>query len=136
MKQFLSIVFLFSCVNVFAQQPNGNTPLPPPNQKMANLQGLKIAYITKQLDLSPAEAQKFWPVYYDFIDELKLIRQSNRGNEIASDEAALGVKKKYLTEFKKIFGSDARANKVFTIERDFAAEVKMEYEKRRQMRKQ
>jgi len=124
MKQFLVILFLSGCVNVFAQQPNGSTPPPPPNQRMANLQGLKIAYITRQLDLSPAEAQKFWPVYYDFIDDLRLSRQNNKDNEIASDEAALGVKKKYLAEFKKILGSDARANKVFTIERDFAAEVK------------
>lgn len=126
MKKLFTILFISVFVNSFAQQPV--TEQPP--QRMSNLQGLKIAYITKELDLSPAEAQKFWPVYYNYIDDLRAARQNNKDNDIASDEAVLGVKKRYLIEFKKILGSDARANKVFTIERDFAAEVKKELEKR------
>jgi Spy/CpxP family protein refolding chaperone len=135
MKKFLTIFTFFLCVSVFNVQSQTQQQPPAPS-KMANLQGLKIAYITRQLSLTSDEAQKFWPVYYEFMDELKAARQKNKGNEIASDEAALVVKKKYLIEFKKVLGTDERANKVFSIEREFAAEVKKELEKRQQKRQQ
>ncbi|MBS1578267.1 MAG: hypothetical protein JST94_04745 [Bacteroidetes bacterium] len=131
MKKTLLIFFLIGCIVAFSQQP------PAQNKNGgAGLQGLKIAYITKQLDLTTNEAQMFWPVYFNYINELKQARQNNKTNEIASDEAILNVKKKYFTEFKKVLGSDVRANKVYTIERDFTNEVKKELEKRQQERKQ
>ncbi len=32
-------------------------------EKRKNIKSLKIAYITNELDLSTAEAEKFWPIY-------------------------------------------------------------------------
>ena len=32
-------------------------------QENSNVEQYKIAFITEQLDLSPAEAEKFWPIY-------------------------------------------------------------------------
>ncbi|MBS1626645.1 MAG: hypothetical protein JSR09_01310 [Bacteroidetes bacterium] len=135
MKKILFIFFLINCIVTFSQQPGAQPPAQNQNNG-ARLQGLKIAYITKQLDLTTSEAQKFWPVYYEYINELKQTRQANNKNEITFDEAILNVKKKYFAEFKKVLGSDVRANKVFIIEKDFAAEVKKELEKRQQERKQ
>ncbi len=36
---------------------------------------LRISFITKELDLSPEEAQQFWPVYNEFREKLEQIRQ-------------------------------------------------------------
>jgi len=101
---------------------------------MANVQGLKIAYITRQLNLTTDEAQKFWPLYYNFFDELKDARQKNKDDVIAFDEASLNIKKKYFSEFKQVLGSDERANKVFLVERNFGVVLKKELEKRRALR--
>ena len=38
------------------------------------LEALKIAYITNKLNLSPEEAQKFWPIYNQYSLELKVAR--------------------------------------------------------------
>lgn len=43
-----------------------------PNEK---IEAWKIAYITKNLDLSPAEAQKFWPVYNAYKAEIEDIQK-------------------------------------------------------------
>ena len=90
MKRFLLLVSLaFSFLIGVAQ--NGN-----------RLEALKIAYITKRLDLSPEEAQKFWPIYNQYAEELKRARQEAiRGNksEIELDESLLNIRKKYSVQF-------------------------------------
>ncbi|RTL47281.1 MAG: hypothetical protein EKK39_14700 [Sphingobacteriales bacterium] len=118
-------VLLFCGLQVFAQ---------PTNNRFANIQGLKIAYITKQLNLNSEEAQQFWPVYYDYLDALKEARKNNLNNPnvLALDEAILGVKKNYYNQFKQILGTDERANKVFLCERNFRLVLKNELERRRQ----
>ncbi len=35
-------------------------------EKQEKIKALKVAYITEQLELTPTEAQKFWPVYNDY----------------------------------------------------------------------
>jgi len=39
------------------------------SDRMEKFKAEKIAYMTEKLDLSPAEAQKFWPVYNEFEQE-------------------------------------------------------------------
>ncbi|HQR92490.1 MAG: hypothetical protein B7Y15_02205 [Bacteroidetes bacterium 24-39-8] len=101
-----------------------------------NIQGLKIAFITKQLSLSSEEAQKFWPVYYDFSDKARKIRQEEKADEIAFEEKMLAERKKFKVEMKKILGADDRVNKSLTLDRDFNNVIKKELEARRDMRLQ
>ncbi|NIM35953.1 MAG: hypothetical protein GTN67_11375 [Hydrotalea flava] len=127
-KNYIFLVVLLFCgLQVFAQTTNN---------RFVNIQGLKIAYITKQLNLSSEEAQQFWPVYYDYLDALKEARKNNLNNPniLALDEAILEVKKNYYNQFKQILGTDERAGKVFLCERNFRLVLKNELEKRRQNR--
>lgn len=127
-KNYIFLVVLLFCgLQVFAQTTNN---------RFANIQGLKIAYITKQLNLSSEEAQQFWPVYYDYLDALKEARKNNLNNPniLALDEAILEVKKNYYNQFKQILGTDERAGKVFLCERNFRLVLENELEKRRQNR--
>ncbi len=55
---FLSIIMLFGSM-VFSQGHRGEKS---PEMK-AKIEAQKISFITQQLDLSPEEAQKFWPLY-------------------------------------------------------------------------
>lgn len=128
MKILVSI-FLVLCSYCSIAQSD-NKPM------LNNIQGLKIAYITKEMNLSSDEAQKFWPLYYACIDEMRIARKKNADNEIAFEEEALAIKKKYLQQFKIVLGSDERANKVFILERNFASTIRKELEKRRKLRKQ
>lgn len=113
----------FSCT-VFAQQ--ADTSAVP-----ANIVGLKMAFVTKQLALTNEEAQKFWPVYYSYTAELRKSRQAKKEDVLAMEEDVLNVRKKYKTEFKKILTGDDRVNKALTVDRDFANVVKKELLDRR-----
>jgi len=125
MKRFLLFVsFAFSFLIGVAQ--NGN-----------RLEALKIAYITKRLDLSPEEAQKFWPIYNQYAEELKRARQDairNNKSEIELDESLLNIRKKYSALFAQAI-SPQKIDIFFKSEKEFGAFVQKEME-RRQLKNQ
>jgi|688.fasta_scaffold00864_17 hypothetical protein len=96
-----------------------------------NIEALKVAYITRQLNLTPEEAQKFWPVHNMYFEELKKTRRENLDNELVFEEKALNVRKKYNSDFRKILMSDERVNKLFKLEKDFNNELRKELMNRR-----
>ena len=63
-------LFLFVSSSSFAQERKGEG-----REKMRNrIEAQKISYITQKLDLSPKEAQAFWPIY----NELEKKKHDNR----------------------------------------------------------
>ena len=102
-----------------------------------HINALKIAYITKRLDLSPEEAQKFWPIYNQYAEELKRARQDairNNKSEIELDEALLNVRKKYSVLFNQAL-SPQKIDIFFKSEKEFGHFVQEEM-KRRQLKNQ
>lgn len=98
------------------------------------LEALKVAYLTKKLNLNTEEAQKFWPVYNDYIADMKKVRQENRGgDELKREEKLLEVRKKYQASFSKALSAD-RANQFFKAEKEFYSYVQKELQERRQQR--
>ena len=47
----------------------------PTKEKREQLRTLKIAFITDELQLTPDEAAKFWPIYNDFDDKQRELKQ-------------------------------------------------------------
>jgi hypothetical protein len=76
-KIFLTGSILFSIVlfssAVFAQ-PGGMRGNPPQERK-DKIEAYKIAFITDKLQLTPQEAQKFWPVYNEYEAKRDAIRK-------------------------------------------------------------
>lgn len=124
----LFIIFALSITLIHAQPGQG--------QRAERIEALKVAYITQVLKLTAEEAQKFWPTYNSYFEELKKVRQANKEDELKFQEEALAVKKKFRPEFKKILNDDARVNLVFKAEGEFRAELKKELQKRMEQRKQ
>jgi hypothetical protein len=99
-----------------------------------NIQNLKIGFVSRQLSLTSDEAQKFWPVYNDYTNELRKARKEQKDDVLGFEEQALNIRKKYKGEFKKILGSDERVNRTLTADRDFNNVLKKEWQRRMQMR--
>ena len=69
--------------------------------KRERIKSLKIAYITEKLDLTTAEAEKFWPIYNQYDDnihrlrnvELRKIRNQLRHENLnlITDQEALNI---------------------------------------------
>ncbi len=103
------------------------------------LEAQKIAFITKGLDLSTEEAQKFWPVYNDYQAEMKALKPDRKSRERAEDissaeadkklsemmmakRKALDVEEKYLAKMKTVLSSE-KVLKLFHIEHRFKREM-------------
>lgn len=76
MKTFLKILFLtLVTTSVFAQEDD----VPAPDAKARDkINAARVAYITEQLQLTPQEAEKFWPIYREFSERRREIRQQLR----------------------------------------------------------
>ena len=106
-----------------AQDKNGR------NGWQERIKSEKIAYLTDAMDLSPAEAEKFWPVYNRAESEMrqswKLIMDAYRALEASvkdskddkeisalldkyldAQEVADGIDRKYTTEYRKKLSTD------------------------------
>ena len=117
------------------------------------LTAYKIAFFTQRLDLSPAEAEKFWPLYNDFsarrnkllADRLSLMRyaaqnEANMSNEELSstadrlaksfsDEATMVVT--FNTDLKKVL-PPAKVIRLYQIENQYKQQLLRELNQRRQ----
>ena len=110
------------------------------DKKRERIEVQKIAFITKQLDLTPKEAQKFWPVYNQFSDARKQLHKQHKenrkdidnlsdseieqviDNHIILDQKELDIKKKYHAEFKKVL-SNKKIAKLYHSEDQFKREL-------------
>ncbi len=57
--KILAIVTLFSSMSFYAQGEKMK-------EKREQIKAIKVAFITSELDLTSAEAEKFWPIYNAF----------------------------------------------------------------------
>jgi hypothetical protein len=112
-KLYLIISFVFICTlaNAQTEQPMDH------EQRGQNIEALKIAFISKELNLTPQEAEKFWPLYNQYSTELKAAFKDNH-NIIERDENVLNIRKRYNGQFIKIIGPE-RTNNLFGAELRF-----------------
>jgi hypothetical protein len=111
MKKYLLILIVIFGSFSFVSAQNG--------QRAEKVQELKIAFITQRLQLTPTEAEKFWPVYNSYENEIKQLRATNKNGDVLDNEQKLlDIRKKYKPSFEKILGAQ-RANDLYNVERDF-----------------
>lgn len=119
----LSAFILVSAVSM-AQQVPARKQKEQREERRDNIESMKIAFLTKKLNLSPEEAQQFWPVYNQYTDKLQELRRKRRmenkeakhnleemsdkeveqtvDNEIAFRQKELDVQKEYHSKFKAV----------------------------------
>ncbi|SHG51933.1 hypothetical protein SAMN04488109_0634 [Chryseolinea serpens] len=73
MKAILGILLTIILLPAWAQDED----IPPVTDTKARdkIQAARVAYITDQLQLTPQEAEKFWPIYREFAERRKALRQ-------------------------------------------------------------
>lgn len=104
------------------------------------LQSKRIAFISSELDLSPQEAQSFWPIFNTYQDELDKARKENRPekkrweemtdadaamlieSKIAMEEKELSLRKKLINDLKPILPTTKIA-RLMLVEREFKSKM-------------
>ncbi len=139
MKKQLMIICLWAigCVGIVSAQKAG-----VPNRE--KIEAMKVGFITQKLDLTTEEAQKFWPVYNRFAEEMEKSRKDFRGkmmeevkdvdlmteaeankalnDMIAYKTSEVELLKKYNQEFKKVLPTK-KVVKLFVAEQEFKREL-------------
>lgn len=109
----LAFVFLFFVKLGFAQE-----------KRREEIESFRVAYFTRQLNLTSEEAKKFWPVYNEMQNEIQKLQKERRNrhrdlrdnqdnisdaeleksidDEMASRQKELDIEKKYHERFKQI----------------------------------
>jgi hypothetical protein len=105
------------------------------NNGSGRMEAVKIAFITKELNLTPEEAQKFWPVYNNYFEEIKKARQENANDVVNFEESVVNIRKKYKGEFKRVLSGDERVNRIFMVENNFRDRLRGEQQRRLQIRR-
>ena len=136
MKKNLLIIFLVCLMHLVSNaQPPQGPPQGPPLQQgprpHKNIQAIKVAFITRELNLTAEEAQKFWPLYNAYSESIKKIRIEQKQDVLGFEEKALAGRKKLKAEMKKILVSEDRANIAMKIDRDFNEVLRNELKDRR-----
>ena len=98
------------------------------------VEAIKIAYFTRKLNLTPEEAQKFWPVYNQYADELKQLRQQNRDlDEVDMEEKVVNLRKKYKDDFAKVLPGE-RVIQFYRVDKEFTMFLRNEMQERNELR--
>lgn len=140
MKNFLvTVLFLFSSFYMAAQDRS---------EHREKIKALKTAYITEGLNLTPKEAQQFWPIYNDFDEKRRKLYRRERAEvqniECMTEEKAASqlkeyveierqdylLKKKYYNDLKKIFSAQ-RIMQLKKVEDEFNRKMMREYRGRK-----
>lgn len=96
-----------------------------------------IEYIQTKLGLSKAEAEKFQPVFLDYLKEMRTTKQQFKGDndKLRLQQKIIDLRIRYREQFKTIIG-EKRSNEVYKYERDFIEHAKIELNDRLEHRKE
>lgn len=85
MKALAKIIFLCLLVTSAVAQGDDDLHQAQDTKVRDKIEAARIAYITDQLQLTPDEAEKFWPIYREFAQRRREIRQELRDAARNSD---------------------------------------------------
>jgi hypothetical protein len=126
MKKIIYILFFVLAISPvsFAQDDEPGDKL---REKM-------VEYIQKKLELSKDEAQKFEPVFMNYLKEMRSTRNQYRSDKILLKKKIADLRVRTRDQLKPIIG-ESRSNEVFTHEQEFIKLAIKERRERMQKRK-
>jgi hypothetical protein len=135
MKNLLIILLLmFGSASATMSQEPEKTQQQQQQPDGGKLKALQIAYLTTKLNLKPEEAQRFWPVFNQYQDEIRKVRIEGKDlPEVDKEQKIVDIRKKYFEEFTKVLNKD-RADRVFKADNEFRDVIRKEIQERRQLK--
>ncbi|MBX5438194.1 MAG: hypothetical protein IRZ29_01490 [Thermoflavifilum sp.] len=122
---------------------------------MQRIEALKIAYISQRLNLTPEEAEKFWPIYNQYEQEMNAVRQQHHqqqlnaqhlasasdaevnealNDELAYEQQLVNIRKKYREAFERVL-PPRKVALLFVAEREFTNQLINQLKERQQRRR-
>mgnify|MGYP000621773152 FL=1 len=100
-------------------------------EQRERLELFSIQFITKKLNLTPAEAEKFWPLYNEQKEASLNLMQTAKEDEIAFQEAMLVIRKKFKKDLMPILKTEERVNLALKVDRELLNKMRNEMMRRK-----
>src|SRR6187402_1009585 len=84
MRFMMTLGFILLLLQARAQEIDDLPAGQDPNVR-SKIQAARVAYITDQLALTPEEAEKFWPIYREFSEKRRGLRQQLQSTKANPD---------------------------------------------------
>ena len=132
------LLVLLAAQHAFSQEPE------------ARMRAAKVGFLTNRIDLTPEQAEKFWPLYNQFTDkrenvqiEKRMMHMEMNKNGLTADDAKkmiekelktrqdeLDLEKEFIAEIQTVL-TPVQTIKLLRAERDFNMEVLRNLQQRR-----
>ncbi|HXB33600.1 MAG TPA: hypothetical protein VNV35_09265 [Puia sp.] len=133
MKKLYSVLVLLCWLTLPARSQSPQAP-PAGGGWAGQLEALKTTFITTRLQLTPLQAEKFWPIYNMYDSEVHqanfIFRHSQNPNVLEHQKILLAIREKYAVEFLKAI-PPPKINAFWAAEQDFNRLVQQEINHRR-----
>lgn len=132
LNQILLTISVFCSMMLVATAQN--------NDRFEKIENQKIAYITKHLNITTSEAQRFFPLYNQYSKSMQNIKSAksnlrshqhehDNSDLIEFDAKEVELKKQYRSKFAEVIGA-ARASQFFMVEQEFKDMLYREWQSR------
>ena len=117
MRRLLFFIFFVfaSSGHLFAQQLHDD-------KREEKIQSLEIAFISRRLNLTQEEAQKFWPIFNEYRRDIRQMRTNHQQQPdhdiVEFEQKVIDIRKKYKDQFSAAIGRQ-RMNEFFKAEHEF-----------------
>lgn len=124
-KIFYTLILIFTVHLSYAQDDGPGA---------ARLKEKMVEYIQNKLGLNKSEAERFQPLFMDYLRQLRQTKQEHKDDRLVLQQKVIEVRLKFRDQLKPVIG-EKRSNDVFNHERDFVEKVQDVRKERLQERK-
>lgn len=129
MRRLLLILLLLPGLSIWAQPPGPPEEQGPPDPKLPERMS---QYIQTNLEMTPAEKDKFDPAFRQYMRDLGKVHRENRGDRLVMQQQMIELRLRYRKDFRQWLG-DKRGDRVFQEEERFRLQVmRMIHERRKE----
>ena len=126
---FILIGTMITAATLWAQPPGpeeGGPPDPKLPERMSK-------FIQENMEMTPAEREKFDPVFKQYMKDFAKVHRDNRGDRLVMQQQVIELRLKYRKDFRQLF-NEKRADRIFFEEDRFRQEVSRMIRERRRDR--
>ena len=128
-RLLLLLVCSIAATQLWAQPPGpeeGGPPDPKLPERMSK-------FIQENMEMTPAEREKFDPVFKQYMKDFARVHRENRGDRLVMQQQVIELRLKYRKDFRQLF-NEKRADRIFFEEDRFRQEVSRMIRERRRER--
>lgn len=127
MRRLLLLLFWLIAATQLWAQPPGPEEGGPPDPKLPERMS---KYIQENMEMTPAERDKFDPVFKKYMKDFAKVHRDNRGDRLVMQQQVIELRLKYRKDFRQLF-NEKRADRIFFEEDRFRQEVSRMIRERR-----